>query len=187
MTIATNNILADDVSLEKAGYYLLMGGINEDTCKPAIEWILKNEIAEDPWVEMKMIVNSPGGSLTDAFALIDVMRGATCKISTIGIGEIASAGLLIFMSGAKGKRLLTPNTSILSHQFSWGAYGKEHELFAATKGFDITTKMMIEHYKKCTGLSVKKIREYLLPPEDRWLTAREAQALGICDHVKNMS
>jgi len=179
-------IIEENGTLEQKGIYLLMGGINAETCKPAIEWILKNEVETDPLVEMKLIVNSPGGSLTDAFALIDVMRGATCKISTIGIGEVASAGLLIFMSGIKGKRLLTPNTSILSHQFSWGAYGKEHELFAATKGFDITTKMMIEHYKKCTGLTVKKIREYLLPPEDRWLTAKEAHALGICDVVKEM-
>ena len=79
---------------------------------------------------------------------------------------IASAGLLIFISGARGKRLLTPNTSILSHQFTWGSFGKEHELFAAVKEFDLTTKRMIQHYKKCTGLSDKDIRKYLLPPQD---------------------
>ena len=174
-------------TLEQNGIYLLMGGISEDTCKPAIEWILKNELSENSLAKMKLIVNSPGGSLTDAFALIDVMRGATCKISTIGIGEVSSAGLLIFMSGEKGRRILTPNTSILSHQYSWGTYGKEHELFAAAKGYDLTTKMMIAHYRKCTGLTEKKIREYLLPPEDKWLSAREAHALGICDDVKEMS
>jgi ATP-dependent Clp protease protease subunit len=175
-----------DVSLEKSGVYLLMGDVSSETCKPVIEWILKNELTDDPWAEMKLFINSPGGTLNDAFALIDVMRGATCKISTIGIGEISSAGLLIFMSGAKRHRLLTPNTAILSHQFSWGSYGKEHELFAAQKAFDVTSTMMINHYKKCTGLSVKKIREYLLPPEDRWLTAEEALELGICDDVKEI-
>ena len=174
----------EEISLEKSGVYLLMGDIGVETCKPAIEWILRNELSEDPWSEMKLFINSPGGALSDAFALIDVMRGATCKISTIGIGEIASAGLLIFMSGTKGKRLLTPNTSILSHQFSWSSWGKEHELFAATKAFDIVTQQMVNHYKKCTGLTVKKIREVLLPPEDRWLTAKEALKLGICDEIK---
>ena len=182
MSDATNG----DVSLDKNGMYLLMADISSESCKPAIEWILKNELAEDPWAEMKLFINSPGGALSDAFALIDVMRGATCKISTVGIGEISSAGLLIFMSGAKGNRLLTPNTSILSHQFSWGSYGKEHELFAAQKAFDVTSTMMINHYKKCTGLSEKKIREFLLPPEDRWLTAKEALKLGICDIVKEI-
>ena len=178
--------ITEDVSIEKSGVYLLMGDIGVDTCKPAIEWILKNELTDDPWAEMKMFINSPGGILSDAFALIDVMRGATCKLSTIGIGEISSAGLLIFMSGTKGNRILTPNTAILSHQFSWGSYGKEHELFAAQKAFDVTSTMMINHYKKCTGLSEKKIREFLLPPEDRWLTANEALKLGICDIVKEI-
>ena len=175
-----------EVSLDGGGMHLLMGGIGTETCKPAIEWILKNELAEDPWSELKLIINSPGGSLSDAFALIDVMRGATAKISTVGIGEISSSGLLIFMSGAKGHRLLTPNTAILSHQYSWGSYGKEHELFAAQKGFDVTSTMMINHYKKCTGLSKKQIREFLLPPEDRWLTAKEALKLGVCDIVKEI-
>ena len=99
---------------------------------------------------------------------------------------IASAGLLIFISGTKGKRLLTPNTSILSHQFTWGSFGKEHELFAAVKEFDLTTKRMIKHYKKCTGLTDKDIRKYLLPPQDVWLSAAEALKLGICDDVKEM-
>ena len=175
-----------EVSLDSSGMHLLMGGISSDTCKPAIEWILKNELTDDPWAELKLFINSPGGSLSDAFALIDVMRGATAKISTVGIGEISSAGLLIFMSGTKGRRLLTPNTAILSHQYSWGSYGKEHELFAAQKAFDVTSTMMINHYKKCTGLTEKKVREFLLPPEDRWLTAKEALNLGICDTVKEI-
>ena len=132
------------------------------------------------------IICSPGGDLSAAFALIDVMRGSSIPIKTTGLGMIASAGLLIFMSGEKGKRLLTPNTSILSHQFSWGSFGKEHELFAAVKEFDLTTKRMIKHYKKCTGLSDKDIRQYLLPPQDVWLSAPEALKLGICDNVKEM-
>ena len=91
--------------------------------------------------------------------------------------------MLIFISGEKGQRILTPNTSILSHQYSWGAFGKEHELFATVKEFDLTTKKMIQHYKKCSGLPDAKIREVLLPPQDIWLSAEEALALGICDHV----
>ena len=174
----------DSSSLDKGGMHLLMGDIDTDNCKPAIEWILRNELLEDPWVELKLIINSPGGNLNDAFALIDIMRGSTCRISTIGIGEVSSAGLLIFMSGTEGYRILTPNTAILSHQYSWGSYGKEHELFAAQRAYDLTTEMMINHYKKCTGLSVKKIREFLLPPEDKWLSAKEALELGVCDMVK---
>jgi ATP-dependent Clp protease protease subunit len=91
----------------------------------------------------------------------------------------------MFISGEKGKRILTPNTSILSHQYSWGTYGKEHELFAVVKEFDLTTQRMIAHYRKCTGLTEEKIRKYLLPPHDVWLSAKEAKKLGLCDSIKS--
>ena len=68
----------------------------------------------------------------------------------------------------------------------WGSWGKEHELFAQVKEFELSTVRMIDHYKKCTGLKEKEIREYLLPPEDKWLSAREAKKLGICDSVKSV-
>jgi ATP-dependent Clp protease protease subunit len=90
----------------------------------------------------------------------------------------------MFISGTKGRRILTPNTSILSHQYSWGSFGKEHELFAQIKEYDLTTERMIAHYKKCTGLSEKEIREYLLPASDVWLSAKEAKKLGLCDEIK---
>ena len=175
-------------NLQEAGYHLMMEDIDAGSCKSAIEFILENNFNNEVKKpkELNLIICSPGGDLSAAFALIDVMRGSSIPIKTTGLGMIASAGLLIFMSGEKGKRLLTPNTSILSHQFSWGSFGKEHELFAAVKEFDLTTKRMIKHYKKCTGLSDKDIRKYLLPPQDVSLSAPEALKLGICDNVKEM-
>ena len=92
----------------------------------------------------------------------------------------------MFMAGTEGQRILTPNTSILSHQYSWGSFGKEHELFAQVKEFDLTTKRLISHYKKCTGLDEDTIREKLLPPQDVWLSAQEAKKLKLCDQVKEL-
>jgi len=163
-----------------------MEDINLSTCRTAIEWILECNFAEERPELLNLIICSPGGDLNAAFALIDVMRGSAIPIRTIGVGQIASAGLLIFIAGEKKYRLLTPNTSILSHQYSWGSFGKEHELFAQVKEFDLTTKRVISHYKKCTGLNDKKIREILLPPQDTWLSALEAKKLGICDQVKDL-
>ena len=174
-------------SAAQQSFFLLMEDINLLSCKEAIEWIFKCNFSDERPELLNLIVCSPGGDLNAAFALIDTMRGSSIPIRTIGLGQIASAGLLIFISGEKGHRILTPNTSILSHQFSWGSMGKEHELFAAVKEFDLTTKRMIAHYKKCTGLSEKKIRDTLLPPQDSWLSAQEAQLLGICDDVKDIS
>jgi ATP-dependent Clp protease protease subunit len=135
---------------------------------------------------LNLIVTSPGGDLNAAFALVDVIRGSSIPIRTIGLGQVASAGLMIFIAGTNGQRILTPNTSILSHQYSWGSFGKEHELFAQIKEFDLTTKRMISHYKKCTGLKEEQIREYLLPPQDIWLSSAEAKKLGLCDDVKDL-
>ena len=86
----------------------------------------------------------------------------------------------------KGKRILTPNTAILSHQYSWGSVGKEHELFARVKEMELTTERMINHYKKCTGMNEKKVREFLLPPEDVWLSAEEAKSLKLCDKIEDI-
>lgn len=167
-------------------FFLMMEEISLSTCKSAIEWILEANFSEERPSMMNLVVCSPGGDLNAAFALVDVMRGSAIPIRTIGLGQIASAGLLIFISGNKGNRILTPNTSILSHQYSWGAFGKEHELFATIKEFDLTTKRMISHYKKCSGLTELQIREVLLPPQDVWLSAPEAKKLGLCDDVKDL-
>ena len=114
------------------------------------------------------------------------MMGSKIPIRTIGMGMIASCGLLMFITGTKGKRILTPNTSILSHQYSWGSWGKEHELFARVKEFDLTTIRLMNHYKKCTGLKEEKIRSQLMPAHDVWLDAKEAKKLGLCDKVQEM-
>jgi len=168
-------------------FYLLMDEINYTSAKSTIDWIFESNFSEERPELLNLIICSPGGDLNAAFAVIDVMRGSAIPIRTFGIGQIASAGLLIFIAGDKKMRILTPNTSILSHQYSWGAFGKEHELFAQIKEYDLTTKRMINHYRKCTGLPDKKIREVLLPPQDTWLSALEAKKLGICDYVKDLT
>tara|TARA_B100000575_G_scaffold294494_1_gene310809 strand:- start:724 stop:1332 length:609 start_codon:yes stop_codon:yes gene_type:complete len=133
--------------------------------------------------EITLVINSPGGSVHAAFALIDTMKGSAIPIKTVGLGLIASCGVLTFMAGHKGRRVITPNTSILSHQYSWGSGGKEHELFARVREFELSTERMLAHYKACTGMSEKTIREVLLPPQDVWLSAKEAVKYGIADKV----
>ena len=177
-------VLDPSAELFLRGLHVFMNEVTQETMKPLIDWIIsENFNREKKKKELTLGICSPGGDLNACFALIDIMKGSKIPIRTIGMGMIASCGLLMFISGTKGKRILTPNTSILSHQYSWGSFGKEHELFAAVKEFDLTTQRMITHYKKCTGLSEKDIRKYLLPPEDMWLSAKEAKKLGLCDSI----
>ena len=168
------------------GHHVFMSDVTQETMKPLIDWIIsENFNQKEKKRELTLGICSPGGDLNACFALVDVMKGSKIPIRTIGMGMIASCGLLMFISGEKGRRILTPNTSILSHQYSWGTYGKEHELFAQVKEYDLTTERIINHYKKCTGLSEKDIRKYLLPPHDVWLSAKEAKKLGLCDKIQS--
>jgi ATP-dependent Clp protease, protease subunit len=169
------------------GIYYFNNEFSLQTVKDPISWILESNLSPKGTVDsLTLIISSYGGDLAAAFALVDVMRGSKIPIHTVGLGMVASAGLLVFIAGEKGHRSVTPNTSILSHQFSWGSYGKEHELLASQKQSDLTTKKMIAHYRKYTGLTEKVVRDKLLPAQDVWLSAQEAKELGLVDKVKEL-
>lgn len=171
-------------ALQDEGMFVLMGEVTSESIRPVIEWILyENFVVKKRKKELLLMICSEGGDTAAAFALIDVMRGSAIPVKTVGLGMIASAGLMIFIAGSAGRRILTPNTSIMSHQFSWYNEGKAHELFATMKEFELTQARMLAHYQTCTGLSESEIREKLLPPQDVWLSATDAQRLNVCDHV----
>ena len=173
--------------LQEAGMYVFMGEVAEDTIKPIIEWILvENHVVKKKKKELLLMICSDGGSMENAFALIDVMKSSSIPVKTVGLGSIASSGLLIFLAGTKGRRVLTPNTSILSHQYSWGSDGKHHELWAVTKEFGLAHERMVRHYQESTGLDEETIKTKLLPANDVYLDADEALALGICDYISDL-
>lgn len=171
-------------TLDDHGIYLLTGAIDEGKCEAAIRFILEANL-NNGQDYLTMIINSPGGYVNAGFSLIDVMNGSKAEIRAVGLGILASMGLLIFIAGKKGRRTLTPNTMLLSHQWSGLRWGKEHELLASQRGDDILTGMIIRHYQRHTGLTNKQIRKYLLPPSDVWLSAKEAKKLSLCDEVKD--
>ena len=173
--------------LQDAGMYVFMDTVASESIKPIIEWILvENHVAKKKKKELLLMICSDGGSMEDAFALIDVMKASSIPVKTVGLGSVSSSGLLIFLAGAPGRRILTPNTSILSHQYSWGSDGKHHELFAITKEFGLAQTRMVRHYQETTGLDEETIKTKLLPPNDVYLSAEEALELGICDFISDL-
>jgi len=175
-------------ALADAGMYVFMGEVDRDNIKPIIEWILhENFVAKRKRKELLLMICSEGGDMSSAFALIDVMRSSIIPIKAVGLGQIASAGLLIFLAGTPGRRTLTPNTSIMSHQYAWGSDGKHHELLTTIKEFELTQTRMVQHYIDCTGLNEEQIKQHLLPPHDVYLGADDALRLGICDHISQLS
>lgn len=171
-------------TLDENHYYIFNKEFDADSTAAAIAFIIqRNLMIKNKPKMMKMIINSPGGDVNAAFALIDTIKGSKVPVYTYGLGLVASAALMTFISGNKGNRYITRNTSILSHQYSWGTHGKEHELMATVKEFSNTSRRIIDHYKKCTGLAETDIKKYLLPPQDVWLSAKEAVKYGIADEI----
>lgn len=179
---------ASVTSLQDHNVYLFFDDFESNTVKPVVEWILLKNLTANRKrpAHLTLIINSPGGELPSAFALIDTMRGSAIPIHTVGLGMIGSCGILTFMSGARGHRTITPNTSMLSHQWSWGSWGKDHELVARQREFDLTRDRMLEHYRLCTGLDDKTIKKVLLPSHDVWLDAQEAVKYGIADKIAEL-
>lgn len=171
-------------TLSQNHFFLLNKEIDQFSTGEVISFILeRNFMTMNKPTEIRIIINSQGGELNSALALTDVMEASSIPVWTYGLGSLCSAALSIFITGYKGKRFITRNTSILSHQFSWGMGGKEHELLASVKEIDLTKKRLFEHYKKHTKQSDATIKKYLLPAEDCWLNAKEAVRFGLADVI----
>jgi ATP-dependent Clp protease protease subunit len=175
-------------TLSEKGVYYFSGDVALDSAKEVVTWILDENFktSKPNYDHLTLVITSFGGDMMAAFAIIDAMRGSRIPIHTIGLGVIASAALMMHIAGEKGHRTITPNTSVLSHQWSWGSFGKEHELLATQRQFELTTKRVLAHYRKCTGLSEKIVREKLLPAQDVWLSSEEALQYNLTDVVKDL-
>lgn len=171
--------------LKENGILFMDKEFNQENCMPLVKMIMEYNLMPKQKAPpiIHLYINSPGGEVASAFHLIDTIKQSRIPVYTYGLGSIASCGVLLMMSGEKGHRYLTQNTSVMSHQYSWGSGGKEHELYAKIKQFEISSQKMIDHYKKCTGKDEKYIRKHLLPESDQWLTVEEAVKHGIADII----
>lgn len=134
-------------------------------------------------VPIEMIINTPGGDLHAGWMICDIINSMSTPVQTVGMGQVASAGLLIFMAGIKGYRLATPNTNFMSHRFIAATEASHQDLKQQQYEWDRTHQRIIDHYKKCTGLSSKTIEKELLPEHNVWMTAEDALRLKICDII----
>jgi ATP-dependent Clp protease, protease subunit len=157
--------------------------VDSETVEPIIKALMMYPLLDDPPENINFVINSMGGSAFAAYHLIDMMKQSPIPIVTIGMGCVASAGVMLLMAGEKGHRFVTENTYIMSHQYSMGTEGKEHELYSSLKDFELQTAKMVNHYRKCTKKSESYIRKNLLTQSDVHLSPEEAVKHGICDHV----
>ena len=170
------------IKLLENSVHFLTGEITEENVNECIKWLIYENLEAKEKV-LTLYVNSSGGDLYQAFALIDIMRNSKHVVRTVGIGSVMSAAFLIFTSGDQGERHIAANTGIMCHQFSGGADAKFHDLKAEMKENEMLNKKMVEILKNATGLAPSRIKTKLLPASDVYLTAQEAIELGIADHL----
>ena len=136
---------------------------------------------EDPKKDIKLYINSPGGSVYDGVAIIDTMSYSEPDVQTIGIGLQASMGAMLLSAGAKGKRYVLPNSRIMIHQPSSGTQGKITDQEIALKEGIYLKQKLAEMLAKNTGKDVKQVIKDM--DRDNWMSAEEAKTYGLIDEV----
>ena len=137
--------------------------------------------AEDPDKDIHFYINSPGGSATAALAMYDTMQYIKPDVSTICMGQAASAGALLLAAGAPGKRYSLPYSRIMIHQPAGGAQGKATDAEIAIKELLRIREIQNEILAKHTGKDIEKIKQDV--ERDYFMSAADAKEYGLIDEI----
>lgn len=133
--------------------------------------------------DIQFYINSPGGSVTAAFAVYDTMNYIKCDVSTICTGFAASAASLLLLAGTHGKRFALPNSEILIHQPSIGGglQGQATDIKIQSDWLDHTKRKLHRIFSELTGRPIETLERDM--ERDFYMTAEDAKAYGIIDEV----
>jgi ATP-dependent Clp protease protease subunit len=166
--------------LLKERIIFLGSGINDQVANAIIAQLLFLE-AQNSQEEIKLYINSGGGSVSAALAIYDTMQLVKPKVSTICVGLAASAAAILLAAGSKGRRFSLPNSEVMIHQVMGQVGGQATDIdihakhILATK--DKLNKILVKH----TGQPLKKIKDDM--ERDYFMSAEESQKYGIIDKV----
>jgi ATP-dependent Clp protease protease subunit len=137
--------------------------------------------ADNPKKEVNMYINSPGGVVTAGLAIYDTMQFVRPAVSTLCVGQAASAGSLLLTAGAKDLRFALPNARIMVHQPSGGFQGQATDIMLHAQEILNLKKRLNDIYVRHTGQPLKKIEDAL--ERDTFMTAEAAKEFGLIDKV----
>ena len=137
--------------------------------------------SEDPEKDIHLYINSPGGDITSLFAIYDTMQYIRPDVSTIVMGQAASAAAVLLAAGAKGKRYALPHSRVLIHQPHGGAQGQAVDIEIQAREILRYRKLLDEILARHTGQPLEKVSKDT--DRDFILTAAEAKEYGIIDDV----
>lgn len=166
--------------LLKERIVFLGGPIVDQVANSVIAQLLLLE-HEDSKKDIKIYLNTPGGSVTAGMAIYDTMQHIKAPVSTICVGMAASMGAVLLAAGAKGKRFALPNSEILLHQVMGGAEGQATEIEITARQILKIKEKLNQILAKNTGQKLEKIEKDT--DRDFYLTADEAKKYGLIDEV----
>ncbi len=166
--------------LLKERIIFLTGAIHDAVASVICAQLLYLE-SENPGKDISFYINSPGGVVTAGLAIYDTMQYIRSDVSTVCIGQAASAGSLLLMAGAKDKRYSLPNAKIMVHQPSGGFEGQATDIEIHAREILNTRARLNEIYVEHTGQSMATIEEAM--ERDRFMSPKEAKDFGLIDQV----
>ncbi len=167
--------------LLKERIVFLGGPINDAVANIVIAQLLLLD-HEDRKKDIRLYINSPGGSVTAGMAIYDTMQYVGADVSTMCVGVAASMGAFLLAAGKKGKRLALPNSEILLHQVMVeGIGGQASEIEISARQILKTKERMNQLLAKHTGQPLAKIEKDT--DRDFWLSADEALKYGVVDEI----
>lgn len=156
------------------------GSINDAVANIVIAQLLFLE-HEDQKRDIKLYVNSPGGSVTAGLAIYDTMQYVKADVSTICVGMAASMGAVLLAAGKKGKRFALPNSDILLHQVMGGVEGQATEVEITARHILKIKERLNQILAKHTGQSIQKIDKDT--DRDFYMSSEEAKQYGLIDEI----
>ena len=158
----------------------LAGAINDQIANTVVAQLLFLE-SEDEKKDIKLYVNSPGGSVTAGFAIYDTMEHVKPDISTICVGIAASMGAVILSAGKKGKRYALPSAEVMIHQVMGGVEGQASDIEINARHILKTKENLNKILAKNTGKSLEQIAKD--SDRDYYMSAEEAKKYGLVDEI----
>ncbi len=166
--------------LLKERVVFVVGGIDDYMANLIVAQLLFLE-AENPEKDISLYINSPGGVVTAGLAIYDTMQFIKPDVSTICVGQACSAGSMLLMAGASGKRYALPNSRVMIHQPSGGTQGQATDIEIQAKEILYIRHRLNELYSHHTGQPIDQIQRDM--ERDRFLSAEAARDYGLIDHV----
>ncbi len=166
--------------LLKERIIFLTGEVNDQVSSLVCAQLLFLE-SENPNKDIAFYINSPGGVVTSALAMYDTIQYIRPDVSTVCIGQAASAGSLLLTAGAAGKRYTLPNSRIMIHQPSGGARGMAADIEIAAQEILKLRQRLNEIYVKHTGQKLEVIEKAM--DRDKFMSPDEAKEFGLIDNV----